>query len=58
MTNVPSESTASALANALAGSDDGGLGLVLPLLLATALIVALGIVLVGLRRRDRSPRIT
>lgn len=47
------KSAVSAIVDALAGSDDGGLGLALPLLLVTALIVALGLGLVALRRRDR-----
>jgi hypothetical protein len=48
-------STGTGVSNALTGSDAGGLGLLLPLLLATALIAALGVVIVGLRRRGSSP---
>lgn len=49
------KSAVSAIVDALAGSDDGGLGVALPLLLVTALIVALGLGVVALRRRDRPP---
>jgi hypothetical protein len=46
-------SVASGLSHALGSSDTGGLGLLLPLLLATALLVALGIVAAGFRSRGR-----
>jgi hypothetical protein len=46
-------SIASGLSHALGSSDTGGLGLLLPLLLATAFLVALGIVLAGFRSRGR-----
>jgi hypothetical protein len=50
---VTSNGSASAgLASALTGSDAGGLGLALPLLLATCLIGAIGIVASRLRRRE------
>jgi hypothetical protein len=39
--------------HALGSSNTGGLGLLLPLLLATALLVALGIVAASFRSRDR-----
>lgn len=48
-------SIADGIATALAGSDAGGIGLVLPLLLATALIVPLGIVAARMWRRAGSP---
>jgi hypothetical protein len=51
----PEGSAAHGIATALGGSDAGGLGLLLPLLLATALIVALGIVAARMRRRPGSP---
>jgi hypothetical protein len=46
-------SVASGLSHALGSSDTGGLGLLLPLLLATAFLVALGIVLAGFRSGRR-----
>lgn len=51
-------SSVSALVSTLTGSDDGGLGLLLPLLLVTGLVVALGVALLALRRRDRGPGAT
>lgn len=52
----PGQSTASALGRLLGGSDLGGLGFLLPLLLVTALVAALaaGIVML-LSRRGRPP---
>jgi hypothetical protein len=47
-------SVASGVAKALTGSDTGGLGLLLPVLLATGLVVALGITAARLRQRTRS----
>jgi hypothetical protein len=49
-----SQSPASALAGALTGSDSGGLGLILPLLLATALIAAVGVGVGRLEARRRA----
>lgn len=46
-------SVASGISHALTGADGGGLGLALPLLLATALIAALGIAGTALWRRGR-----
>jgi hypothetical protein len=48
-------SASGGVADALTGSDAGGLGLLLPLLLATALVAALGIAAARLRRRPASP---
>jgi hypothetical protein len=47
-------SVASGLAHALTGSDSGGLGLLLPLLLATGFVAALGVILLRLRSSGRS----
>jgi hypothetical protein len=47
-------SASSGIAHLLSGSDTGGLGLLLPLLLATALLAALGIAVGRLRRRTGS----
>jgi hypothetical protein len=47
-------SLGSGISRALTGSDSGGLGLVLPLLLGTALVAALGIIAARLRRGPRS----
>jgi hypothetical protein len=50
-------STASALSHVLTGSDSGGLGIVLPLLLATSVIAALGLAGARLRRRGDPPQL-
>ncbi|HWF25724.1 MAG TPA: hypothetical protein VG275_09770 [Solirubrobacteraceae bacterium] len=50
-------STASALTHVLTGSDSGGLGIVLPLLLATSVIAALGLAGARLRRRGDPPQL-
>jgi hypothetical protein len=47
----PNGSASAGIANALTGSDSGGLGSLLPLLLATVLVAAIGIVVADLRRR-------
>lgn len=49
-------SAAGGVASALAGSDSGGLGILLPLLLATALIAAAGVISARLARRAGSQR--
>ena len=46
-------SVASGLWHALSSSDAGGLGLLLPLLLTTAFLVALGLMLAAMRSRGR-----
>jgi len=48
-------SAASGLAHVLTGSDAGGLGVLLPLLLATALVGAVGLVLARARRATQPP---
>ena len=48
--SAPHGSPASGVADALTGSDAGGLGLLLPLLLASALIAAIGIAAARVRR--------
>ena len=53
VTQSSGQSPVSALVSALGGSDSGGLGLVLPLLLVTGLIVALGFVALAVRPRRR-----
>ena len=50
-------SAPSGLTQALTGSDSGGLGLVLPLLLATSLIAAIAVVAARLRRRAQPPEL-
>ena len=50
-------STASALTHVLTGSDSGGLGIVLPLLLATGVIAALGLAGARLRGRGGPPQL-
>jgi hypothetical protein len=50
-------STASALTHVLTGSDSGGLGIVLPLLLATSVVAALGLAGARLRRRGDPPQL-
>ncbi len=52
------QSASSALANALTGTDDGGLGFVLPVLLAATLIAAIGLAIVRMRRRTDPPDVT
>jgi hypothetical protein len=57
--NLPSAeggSTGGALANALAGSTPGGIGVLLPLLLATAAIAAIGVAVARLRHRGAGPQ--
>jgi hypothetical protein len=51
VTDSGGQSPVSSVVSALGGSDSGGLGLVLPLLLVTALIVAFGFAVVALRPR-------
>lgn len=53
----PGGSVSAGLADALTGSDAGGLGLLLPLLLATAVVAALGIGATRLRGRGRPPEL-
>jgi hypothetical protein len=57
-TNGAGGSTAGALADVLTGSDSGGLGLILPLLLATAVIATLGLAAGRLRRGGGPPEIS
>ena len=52
-----SGSASSGLSRALTGSDDGGLGLLLPLLLGTSLIVAVGVALTRVGRHPRPPEL-
>jgi len=54
----PGQSAASALANALTGTDTGGLGFVLPLLLALGVVAAVGFAALRLRRRSGPPDAT
>lgn len=51
----PGASPASALSSALTGNDDGGLGILLPLLLLTAFVVAIGVAVSASRRRTPPP---
>jgi hypothetical protein len=53
-----STSTAGAIAHVLTGSDSGGLGVVLPLLLATGVIAALGLAAARLRRGSDPPELS
>jgi hypothetical protein len=50
-------SATSGLSRALTGSDEGGLGLLLPLLLATTLLAAIGVIGMRLRRRGHPPEL-
>ena len=52
------QSTVAALLAALTGSDAGGLGVILPLLLAAALVFAAGLVVAGVRTRRPPPHTT
>jgi hypothetical protein len=55
-TSSPGGSAVSGIASALTGSDGGGLGLLLPLLLATVLVAVVGLTGLGLRRSARHRR--
>ncbi len=54
----PGQSASSALESALTGSDDGGLGVILPLLLGAAVLVAIGLGVFRTRRHTRPPDLT
>jgi hypothetical protein len=55
---VQGESASSGIADALTGSDAGGIGLVLPLLLGTSLIVAIGLAAWKIRRGGGPPELS
>jgi hypothetical protein len=54
--SAPSGSVVSGLSHALTGAGSGGLGLLLPMLLATGLIAAVGIAVARLRGRANPPQ--
>ncbi|MGI8863628.1 MAG: hypothetical protein ACR2JH_04385 [Solirubrobacteraceae bacterium] len=58
LTALPGESASRGIAGALTGSDAGGLGLVLPLLLGTSVIMAIGLAAWKLRRGGGPPELS
>jgi hypothetical protein len=56
--SAPAGSTAGAFAHVLTGSDSGGLGVLLPLLLATGVIAAIGLAAARLRRGGGPPELS
>jgi hypothetical protein len=58
LNSVQGESTSRGIADALTGSDTGGIGLVLPLLLGTSLIMAIGLAAWRLRRGSGPPELS